>query len=209
MIPVKNGKSEHHYWILHIRISLGTKFLLKLTILIFLTKFAQKGNFRSKTEILHLCVRSWLLLATLTFPHGGRLTQRYFMSVLLLVADAINPLTTNVCIVNQFTGFYMIGNIGHQLVKISFKMIAVKLKFSLICIKWVAVTLTTDSIYKEDHFFIISLSLYSDVVHWMFPGNDFHMCTPCDLNLLFQNFIMFRDFFFCELRLKNDKIFPS
>ena len=57
------------------------------------------------------------------------------MSVLLLVADAINPLTTNVCIVNQFTGFYMIGNIGHQLVKISFKMIAVKLKFSLICIK--------------------------------------------------------------------------
>ena len=35
---------------LHIQISRGTKFQLKLTILIFLTRFAQKGFFWSKTE---------------------------------------------------------------------------------------------------------------------------------------------------------------
>ena len=35
VLPIKNGQSEHHHWILHIRISLGTKFQLKLTILIF------------------------------------------------------------------------------------------------------------------------------------------------------------------------------
>ena len=44
MSLVKNRKSEHHQWILlHIGISLSTKFLLKLKILIFLTKFVQKG----------------------------------------------------------------------------------------------------------------------------------------------------------------------
>ena len=47
---VKNWKSEHHHWIPHIQISLGTKFQLKLTILIFLTRFTQKGFFWSKTE---------------------------------------------------------------------------------------------------------------------------------------------------------------
>ena len=47
---VKNRKSEHHHWIPHIQISLGTKFQLKLTILIFLTRFTQKGFFWSKTE---------------------------------------------------------------------------------------------------------------------------------------------------------------
>ena len=38
-------KSEHHHWILDVRISLRTKFQLKLEILIFWTKFAQKGCF--------------------------------------------------------------------------------------------------------------------------------------------------------------------
>ena len=47
---VKNWKSEHHHWIPHIQISLGTKFQLKLTILIFSTRFAQKGFFWCKTE---------------------------------------------------------------------------------------------------------------------------------------------------------------
>ena len=47
----KNGKSEHHYCILHIRISIGTKFQLKLTVFIlFLTNFAHKRYFWSKTE---------------------------------------------------------------------------------------------------------------------------------------------------------------
>ena len=33
--PVKNRKNKHHQWILHIRVSVGTKFQLKLIILIF------------------------------------------------------------------------------------------------------------------------------------------------------------------------------
>ena len=47
---VKNWKSEYHHWNSHIQIILGTKFPLKLTILIFLTRFAQKVFFWSKTE---------------------------------------------------------------------------------------------------------------------------------------------------------------
>ena len=44
-------QNEHHYWILHIRISLSTNFQLKLTIAIFWTKFAKKGSyFQSKTD---------------------------------------------------------------------------------------------------------------------------------------------------------------
>ena len=51
ILPVKNTKNEHHYWILHIRISLSTNFQLKLTIAIFWTKFAKKGSyFQSKTD---------------------------------------------------------------------------------------------------------------------------------------------------------------
>ena len=66
--PGINRKSEHHHWILLIQISLDTKFQLKLTVLIFLTKFAQKGYFPSKTEKSHLYVISY----------GGRQTQWYF-----------------------------------------------------------------------------------------------------------------------------------
>ena len=41
---VKNRKcGHHHHIILHLQISLGTKFQLKMTILIFWVKFAQKG----------------------------------------------------------------------------------------------------------------------------------------------------------------------
>ena len=43
-------KNEYHYCISHIQISLSTKFQLKLTILLFWTKFTQKGYFRLKTE---------------------------------------------------------------------------------------------------------------------------------------------------------------
>ena len=50
VFSVQNGKNEHHRWILLIQISIGTKFQLKLTILIFLSKFIQKGYFWSKTE---------------------------------------------------------------------------------------------------------------------------------------------------------------
>ena len=56
--------SAYHHWILHIWISLGTKFQLKLPILSFWTRFAQKGYFQSKNGkserhhwILHIRIR--------------------------------------------------------------------------------------------------------------------------------------------------------
>ena len=40
---VKNRKSEHHHWILHIQISLRTKLQLKLTIWLFWPDLPKKG----------------------------------------------------------------------------------------------------------------------------------------------------------------------
>ena len=48
-ISPKMRKCEDHHWILYIWNSLGTKFQLKLTILILWTKFAQIRYFWSKT----------------------------------------------------------------------------------------------------------------------------------------------------------------
>ena len=45
VVPLENRKSEYHHRILHIWISLGTKFQLKLIILSFWTKFTQKKVF--------------------------------------------------------------------------------------------------------------------------------------------------------------------
>ena len=45
-----SNKQKHNDWVLHIRISVGTKFQLKLTILDFWTNFNLKGYIRSKTE---------------------------------------------------------------------------------------------------------------------------------------------------------------
>ena len=50
------SNSEHHRWILDFRNSLDTKFQLKLTILIFWTKFAKKGYFQSKAEKLNITI---------------------------------------------------------------------------------------------------------------------------------------------------------
>ena len=50
IFPVENRKSEYHHGILHIWISLGTKFEPKQTILCIWTKFTQKRYFQSKTE---------------------------------------------------------------------------------------------------------------------------------------------------------------
>ena len=45
VFSVENEKNEHYHLILHVRISLDTKFQLKLTTLIFWTKFTQKEYF--------------------------------------------------------------------------------------------------------------------------------------------------------------------
>ena len=53
---VKDGKCEHHLWILHIRISLGTKFDFNQIILNFGTKFARKEYLRSKTKKVSITI---------------------------------------------------------------------------------------------------------------------------------------------------------
>ena len=89
--PYEKGKSEHHHWILHIRISLSTKLQVKLTILIFWTKCAQKGYFWSKTQNrTFACVHPWLLLIMLNFSARGLTeTTVILMSLLLLVTETI------------------------------------------------------------------------------------------------------------------------
>ena len=48
------NKSEHHHYILQIRIGLRNKFHLKLTV--FWTKFTQKENFQSQTEKVNITI---------------------------------------------------------------------------------------------------------------------------------------------------------
>ena len=56
ILKIKNEKNEHRYWILHIRISLGTKFQLKLTIFIFWTKFSQKEHSCSEQKKMNFTI---------------------------------------------------------------------------------------------------------------------------------------------------------
>ena len=56
VFPVQKRRSKHHHCLLRIRFSLDTNFQLKLTILIFSNKFAQKGYFQSKTKKLNITV---------------------------------------------------------------------------------------------------------------------------------------------------------
>ena len=56
VFPVKNGKSGHYHLILHIQIKLDDIFQLKLTILIFWTKFIQERYFRFKTEKMNITI---------------------------------------------------------------------------------------------------------------------------------------------------------
>ena len=56
MFPLRKPKIEHCDSTLHIQISLSTKFQLKLKIVIFRTKFAQKGYFQSQTEKMSITI---------------------------------------------------------------------------------------------------------------------------------------------------------
>ena len=49
-IKFKSRKNEHHHWILYIRISLSTKFQLKLTVLLFLDQICPKKVFPSQNR---------------------------------------------------------------------------------------------------------------------------------------------------------------
>ena len=56
----KKNKKKTHHWILQIRIRLDAKFQLKVRVLDFWTKFAQKGHFHWKRKkvnsIIEFCV---------------------------------------------------------------------------------------------------------------------------------------------------------
>ena len=56
VLSVENRKSQLYHWIVDIRISLGTKIQLKQTILIFWTKFTQKGYPWWKTEKMNITI---------------------------------------------------------------------------------------------------------------------------------------------------------
>ena len=51
---MENEKTEDRYWIVHIRIRVGTKFQFTLISLTFWTIFAQKGYFQSKAENVNI-----------------------------------------------------------------------------------------------------------------------------------------------------------
>ena len=53
------------------KLTVGTKFQLKLTNLVFWTKFDQKEYFQSKTEKMHFSVRPRSLLSILNFFEWG------------------------------------------------------------------------------------------------------------------------------------------
>ena len=78
-MPVKNGKREHHHWILNIRISLGTKIQLKLTVLIFYWPNLPKKRIshRKQKNCTCVCIPGCYLLYQ-TFMQGGWQTHQYF-----------------------------------------------------------------------------------------------------------------------------------
>ena len=68
-LQFKHSKNEQHHWLLHIRISLGITFQLKLKILIFWTKFSQKGCFRFKTGKVNTTIEFWILYIRIFVPN--------------------------------------------------------------------------------------------------------------------------------------------
>ena len=66
IFSVKHGRSEHHHWILHIRIRLDSKFQPKLTILIFLDQIFPRRLFpvwNRKSEHHHWILHIWISLS--------------------------------------------------------------------------------------------------------------------------------------------------
>ena len=76
----KTEKNEHHYWILHIQISLSTNFQLKPIIAIFWTTFVQKGSyFQSKTDkidtTIEFCIFELVFVSNFTLNNFEFLDQ--------------------------------------------------------------------------------------------------------------------------------------
>ena len=88
LFMVITEKNEHHHWILFIRISLWNKIQLKLTIMIFWTKFFPKMVFLVVRVKIAIARVSMVLTYYIKFFRMG--TDRHngiLMFLLLLVAD--------------------------------------------------------------------------------------------------------------------------
>ena len=82
----QNRKSSYHYWILHIQLRLCSKFLLKMTILIFWTKVAQ-NCISKKIALLHV---SMVIIYYINLI--SKVAKRHIntlVSILPLVAETI------------------------------------------------------------------------------------------------------------------------
>ena len=78
VFPVENRKSEHQHCILHIRISLSTKFHWAQTISNFVIKFAQKGYFQSKTKKVNIAIGTKLYFNKAILNFGINLPNKSF-----------------------------------------------------------------------------------------------------------------------------------
>ena len=80
-------KKEHHHSILHIRISLGTKFQLKLTNLVFEQNLLKKGISSLKRKIAVLRGPTVVTYDIKLFRTGADRHNGILMSLVLLVAE--------------------------------------------------------------------------------------------------------------------------
>ena len=76
--PVLKGKSEHHFWTLHIQMSLNIKFQLQITILTFRTKFSQKRSYHSKTKVSITTIKFCIFISALLQHFSLKLQFRFF-----------------------------------------------------------------------------------------------------------------------------------
>ena len=100
--------------ILHIQVSLGTKFQFKLTILDFLTKFAQKGLFLVKNGKITLVCASMIVTYYIKLfgmevdRHSGILMSLAFQSQRQLQTSSILPNISKIfeqCMFHEISSF--------------------------------------------------------------------------------------------------------
>ena len=92
-ISRRNQKNiEHHYWIIHIQISLSTNFQLKLTVAIFEPYLPPKGSyFQSKTDkidnTIWFCIFESVFVSYFILNFWSKFTQE---RCLCLKTDKVN-----------------------------------------------------------------------------------------------------------------------
>ena len=94
IILVRNRKSEHDHWIVHIQISIGSKLQLKLTKIFFWTRFTQKRYFWSKTEkvniIIEFCIFEFFWLSNFRHPSHA-IQETLLRSVKVSTSSVLYP----------------------------------------------------------------------------------------------------------------------